>query len=405
MGRTTPNRIASEDSTKRLLDSPEMRASPLAGYDDVRNLARKRLPRCVLEFVEGGAGGEVTVRENIAAFARRTFDPHWLTDVAERDTATTVLGERVSMPLLLAPAGLARLAHPDGGELDAARAAEAAGTIFCVSIASSCSLEEIRAASNGPLWLQLYLWKNDDLVGSLADRARAAGYGALVLTIDVPVVGNRERDIRNGVGLPPPIRPDTVVDALRHPAWARAYLRTPSITMANLADIVPGDVGSIAAYVDRELTDQRATWERVGRLRRLWDGPLVIKGVLSARDALEAVRQGADAVYVSNHGGRQLDSSPATLDVLPEVVEAVGDRAEVLLDGGVRRGEDVVKARALGARACLAGRPWFLALGGGGRPLLEQWVGLVRRDVDRTLALVGVPRIDDVGPAVLRGTF
>jgi len=379
-----------------------MREPRLAGYDDVRSLARRRLPRGVLEFVEGGAGAEVTVGENRAAFARVTFDPRWLTDVAERDVSTTVLGERVALPLLLAPAGLARLAHPDGGELDAARAAEAAGTVFCVSIASSYSLEEIRAVSNGPLWLQLYLWRSDEVVRGLVDRARDAGYRALVLTIDVPVVGNRERDLRNGVGLPPPVRLDTLLDALRHPAWAKAYVRTPPVTMSNLAGVVPDGVGSIAAYVDRELTDQRAGWERVGRLRRLWDGPLVVKGVLSARDALEAVRQGADAVYVSNHGGRQLDSSPATLDVLPEIAEAVGDRAEILLDGGVRRGEDVVKARALGARACLAGRPWFLALGGGGRTLLERYLELVRRDVDRTLALVGVPRFDDVGPEILR---
>jgi L-lactate dehydrogenase (cytochrome) len=373
-----------------------------ASYDDVRRLARRRLPRGVFEFVDGGAGAEVTVAENRAAFARRAFDPRWLTDVAERETATTVLGQRVSLPLLLAPAGLARLAHPDGGELDAARAAEAAGTVFCVSIASSYSLEEIRAVSNGPLWLQLYLWKGDEVIAGLVERAQAAGYGALVLTIDVPVVGNRERDLRNGVGLPPPVRLDTVVDALRHPAWARAYVRTPPITMANLGGVVPDGVGSIAAYVDRELTDQRATWERVGLLRRQWDGPLVVKGVLSVRDALEAVRQGADAVYISNHGGRQLDSSPATLDVLPEIAAAVGGRAEILVDGGVRRGEDIVKARALGARACLAGRPWFLALGAGGRPLLEQWLAVVQRDVDRTLALIGVPRIDDVGAEVLR---
>ena len=374
----------------------------LAGYDDVRRLARRRLPRGVFEFVDGGAGGEVTVAANRRAFARRSFDPRWLADVTGRVTATTVLGQHVSLPLLLAPAGLARLAHPGGGELDAARAAAAAGTVFCVSIASSYSLEEIRAVSDGPLWLQVYLWRSDAVVRRLVERARAAGYSALVLTVDVPVVGNRERDVRNGVSLPPPVRLDTVVDAARRPAWLRAYLRGPAITMANLVDVVPGGVGSVAAYVDRELTDQTATWERVTWLRGLWDGPLAVKGVLSARDAREAVDRGADAVYVSNHGGRQLDGSPATLDVLPEIAEAVGGRAEILLDGGVRRGEDVVKARALGARACLAGRPWFFALGAGGRPLLEQWLELVRRDVDRTLALLGVPRIDDVGPDAVR---
>jgi L-lactate dehydrogenase (cytochrome) len=374
----------------------------VAGYDDVCRLARRRLPRGVLEFVEGGAGGEVTVAANRAAFDRRFFDPRHLSDVSARDTSTTVLGVRVRSPLLLAPAGLARLAHPSGGELDAARAAAAAGTIFCVSIAASCSLEEIRAVSDGPLWLQLYLWKDDELVRSLVDRARAAGYGALVLTIDVPVVGNRERDVRNGISLPPPLRLDTVLDAARRPAWTAAYLRSPAITMANLRDVVPGGVGPVAAYVDRELTDQTATWERVDWLRRLWDGPLVVKGVLSARDAREAAARGADAVYVSNHGGRQLDGAPATLDVLPEIVDAVGDRVEVLLDGGVRRGGDVVKARALGARACLAGRAWVLALAGGGQPLLEHWLALVHRDVDRTLALVGVPRIDDLGAEILR---
>jgi L-lactate dehydrogenase (cytochrome) len=374
----------------------------VAAYDDVRRLARRRLPRGVLEFVEGGAGGEVTVAENRAAFDRRFFDPRHLSDVTARDTSTTVLGVRVPSPLLLAPAGLARLAHPSGGELDAARAADAAGTVFCVSIASSYSLEEIRAVSDGPLWLQLYLWKDEELVRSLVDRARAAGYGAIVLTIDVPVVGNRERDVRNGVSLPPPVRLDTVLDAVLHPTWAAAYVRSPPITMANLSDVVPGGVGPIAAYVDRELTDLTATWERVAWLRRLWDGPLVVKGVLSARDAREAAARGADAVYVSNHGGRQLDGAPATLDVLPEIADAVGDRVEVLLDGGVRRGGDIVKARALGARACLAGRPWVLALAGGGQRLLEHWLELVQRDVDRTLALVGVPRIDDVGPEVLR---
>jgi L-lactate dehydrogenase (cytochrome) len=372
----------------------------IGSYDDVRRLSRRRLPRAVFEFVDGGAGGEVTLRANRAAFERLRFAPRWLTDVSERETSTTVLGERVSMPVLLAPAGLARLVHRHG-ELEVARAAGAAGTVFCVSIASSCSIEEIAEAATGPLWFQLYLWRSDEVVKGLVERARAAGYRALVLTIDVPVVGNRERDLRNGVSLPPRVRLDSALDACRRPRWLYGFLRGPAITLANLRDVVDGDVGAIASYVDRELNDPSATWERLSWLRRLWDGPLVVKGVLSARDALEAVKRGADAVCVSNHGGRQLDGSPATLDALPAIVDAVGDRAEVLVDGGIRRGEDAVKARALGARACLVGRPWVHALGAGGAPMVERMLELLRADVDRTLGLLGVPRVDDLDARVL----
>jgi L-lactate dehydrogenase (cytochrome) len=341
------------------------------------------------------------VRENRAAFERVRFDPRWLTDVSQREIATTVLGERVAMPLILAPAGLARLVHPQG-ELAVARAAGAAGTIFCVSTASSYSLEEIADVASGPLWMQLYLWRSSEVVEGLVARARAAGYHALVLTIDVPVVGNRERDVRNGASLPPRIHLDTALDALRRPRWLLDFLRGSTITFANLAEIVgSGDPGAIGTYVDRELNDPSATWERLDWLRRLWDGPLVVKGILSPRDAAEAVRRGADAVYVSNHGGRQLDGSSATLEALPGIVEAVGDRAEVLLDGGVRRGEDVVKARALGARACLVGRPWFMALAAAGEPGVARMLELIARDIDRTLALVGTLRIDDVDASVL----
>jgi L-lactate dehydrogenase (cytochrome) len=372
----------------------------IASYDDVRRAARRRVPRAVFDFVDGGAGAEVTLRGNRTAFERVVFEPRFLVDVAARETATTVLGERVAFPVLLAPAGLARLVHPDG-ELAAVRAAGAAGTIFCVSTASSCTLEEIADAASSPLWFQLYLWKSERVVDGLVDRARAAGYHALVLTIDVPVVGSRERDIRNGASLNPALDRRAVLDGARHPRWSYRWFRGPAVTFANLVDVVPGDVAEIAAYVDRELGAATATWDDLDRLRRRWDGPLVVKGVLSVEDAHEAVRRGADAVYVSNHGGRQLDGSPATLDVLPRIAEAVGDRVELLLDGGVRRGEDAVRARALGARAVLVGRPWVHALAAGGEEVVARQLALLRDGVDRTLALLGVPRLDDVGPAVL----
>ena len=371
-----------------------------ASYDDVRRAARRRVPRAVFEFVDGGAGAETTLRANRDAFEQVVFDPRYLVDVAQRETATTVLGERVAFPVLLAPAGLARLVHPEG-ELAAARAAGAAGTVFCVSTASSYSLEEIADAASGPLWFQLYLWRSEQVVDGLVDRARAAGYAALVLTIDVPVVGNRERDVRNGVSLRPKLDRRAVLDGARRPGWTYRWFRGADVTFANLVDVVPGGVAEIASFVDRELGAASATWDDLDRLRRRWDGPLVVKGVLSVEDAQEAVRRGADAVYVSNHGGRQLDGSPATLDVLPRIAEAVGDRAEVLLDGGVRRGEDAVKARALGARAVLVGRPWFHALAAGGEAALARQLGLLRDGVDRTLALLGVPRLDDVGPGSL----
>jgi L-lactate dehydrogenase (cytochrome) len=374
----------------------------IGSYDDARALAKRRLPKMVFEFVDGGAGGEVSLRANRAAFERVSFDPRWLTDVSHRDTSTTVLGEKVAMPLLLAPAGLAGLVHPQG-ELDVARAAGRAGTIFCISTASSYTVEEIADAATGPLWFQIYLWKSDEVVKGLIDRAAAAGYKALVLTIDVPATGNRERDLRNGIALPPRLSLGNALDVCRRPGWLRGLVQTPTLTFANLAGIAgTGDAASIPAYAEKELVDPTASWDRLDWLRRVWDGPLVVKGVLSARDAEEAVRRGADAVYVSNHGGRQLDSSPATLDVLPEVVAAVGDRAEVYIDGGIRRGEDVVKARALGAQAAFAGRPWFHALAAGGAAGVERLLEVIRLDIDRTLALVGVPRIDDVTADALR---
>jgi L-lactate dehydrogenase (cytochrome) len=370
--------------------------------DDLRRLAARRLPRMIFDFVDGGADGEVTMRANRSAFDDLQFQPRWLSDVSHRDTSTTVLGERVAMPFLLAPVGLATVVHPEG-DLAAVRAAGEAGTVFVVSTASGHTLEEITAAATGPVWFQLYLWRNEQVVKDLVARAERTGCKALVLTVDVPVVGKRERDLRNGMSLPPKIRWRNAVDSARRPRWLRNLATGPAITFANLTGLADGDsAASIGAYVDRELSDPSATWERVSWLRQMWSGPLVIKGILSAHDAAEAVRQGADAVYVSNHGGRQLDSVAGTCDVLAEVVDAVNGRAEVFLDGGVRRGSDIVKARAVGAKACLGGRPWVFGLAADGQAGVARMLEIMRGDVDRTLALLGAPRFDDVDGSVLR---
>lgn len=370
-------------------------------FEDLRRRAKRRLPRMIFDFVDGGADRESTLRDNVAAFERVRFVPRFLCDVAQRDTATTVLGQRIALPFVLAPAGLATVVHPEG-ELAVARAAGAAGTIFTASIASGYTIEEIADVATGPIWFQLYLWKDDQVVEALVRRAAAAGCSALVVTVDVPMVGKRERDLRNGMSLPPAIRPRGAIDAAWRVSWLRGLVTGPAINFANLVGVAEGDsTASIGAYVDRELVDQRATWDRLDWLRSLWDGPLVVKGILSVDDARAAVARGVDAVYVSNHGGRQLDGSPATLDVLPRVVEAVGDRVEVFVDGGVRRGADLAAARALGARVALGGRPWYFGLAADGERGVARSLQLLRADLDRTLALIGVPRFDDVDERVL----
>ena len=378
------------------------RPTPPHSYDDFRRLARRRLPRLLYDFVEGGADGEVTLRANHEAFDRVRFTPRSLVDVTERDAGVTVLGRRLEVPFICGPAGLARLVHREG-ELAVARAAAAAGTVFVISTASSYSIEEIAAVSDGPLWFQLYLWRSPDVVAQLVDRAAAAGCEALVLTVDVPLIGKRERDLRNGMMIPPRIGPAQALEAVRRPRWLWHLAAGPPVHFGCLLDLVPPNtnMASMGAYMDRELSDLSKTWQDVAWLRERWDGPLLIKGVMSAADARRCVEQGADAVIVSNHGGRQLDGLPAALDVLGEVVAEVGGDAEVILDGGIRRGADLVKARALGATAAMGGRAWFWALAAGGEAGVTRMLEILRGDVDRTLALLGRNSYEDLDAGIL----
>ncbi|WP_375765646.1 alpha-hydroxy-acid oxidizing protein [Archangium gephyra] len=362
------------------------------------------MPRFLFDFVEGGADDEVTVRANQQAFSDYTFRARTLVDVSARDVSTTLLGQRLALPVILGPVGLAGLLAPHG-EVLAARAAARLETIFTLSTMSVCTIEEVAAAGPAPRWFQLYIWKDREITRSLVERARAAGYSALCLTVDVPDMGNRERDVRNGFVVPPRPTPGNVMDLLLHLGWVLRMTRSPRATFGNFADtkaLSRRDAVSVAGYTSRQF-DQSVTWADLEWLRGLWPGPLVLKGITTAEDARRAVEHGVEAIVVSNHGGRQLDGLPASLDVLPEIVEAVDGKAELILDGGIRRGSDVVKARALGARACMIGRPFLYGLAAGGQAGVERVLEILRKEISSTLALLGCPRLEQLDASYLRG--
>ena len=378
------------------------RVPELLCVEDYRRLARRRLPRVAFDFIDGGADSEVTLRRNVEAFERLSLRPRHLVDVSSRSLETTVLGERVGLPVLIAPTGMSRVAGR-GGDVAGARAAAAHGAVFVLSTMSSDSIEDVRAAATGSLWFQLYLWAERAILERLLDRARAAGCRALVVTVDVPVIGNRRRDARNGFALPPRLRWRTAADLLSHPRWlAHAPSAVGAAHFLDDAGVRPSATMEHARLVNRLLANPGSSWRDLTWLRDRWDGPLLLKGTLTAEDARLAVECGVDGIVVSNHGGRQLDGAPASIDALAEVAEAVGDQVELLVDGGVRHGTDVIKARALGARAVLVGRPWLYGLAAGGEAGVAGVLEILRTEIDRALALLGRPRFDDVDASVLR---
>jgi L-lactate dehydrogenase (cytochrome) len=371
--------------------------------DDLRRLAMRRLPRAVFDFADGGAEDEQTLRANRADFAKLTLRPKILVDVSKRDQSTTILGTPVSSPLILAPTGLAGMLWAKG-EMAAARAAARHDVIFTLSTLGACSVEDVAEASNGPLWFQLYVMKDREVTRALVERAQRAGYRALCLTVDLPVLGQRERDLRNGATIPPKITVRNVVDVLRRPGWLRRVWLGPEITFRNFVGssaALTSDAGTLWQYVN-SLNDASVTWDDLAWFRSLWPGPIALKGVVTAEDARRAVSEGIEAIIVSNHGGRQLDSLPSAIEALPEIVDAVGDRAEVILDGGVRRGTDVVKALALGARACMIGRPMLYGLGAAGQAGVERSIEILKAELDRALALLGRPTLADLDRTAVR---
>tara|TARA_Y100001970_G_scaffold84711_1_gene106853 strand:+ start:691 stop:1875 length:1185 start_codon:yes stop_codon:yes gene_type:complete len=380
----------------------KMLAKNLTGVDaintvgDAREISKRKLPKMVWDFIDGGADGELAIAANRRSLNGIKLRPKFLTDVSNRDISAKIFGEKADLPFILSPSGMATIAHPQG-ELAVAKAADRAGAIFCVSTASGYTLEEIASVSNGRLWFQLYLWGNEEVVNSLIDRAENSGYEALVITVDVPVVGKRERDLANGMSLPVRIRPKNALNTLRKPKWLLGLLNGPDITFANLAGFAAGDdASSIGEYTDRELVDQTRTWDDLELIRKRWSGPLLVKGVMTPEDAISAVDAGADGIIVSNHGGRQMSFVPGVASIFESVVHAVGHRAEVFLDGGIRRGEDIIKARAIGATAACGGRPWYWGLAAGGEQGVEKVLSVLAADVDRTLALLGEEKFSNV---------
>jgi isopentenyl diphosphate isomerase/L-lactate dehydrogenase-like FMN-dependent dehydrogenase len=375
----------------------------IVNIDDLRKLARRRLPRALFDYVDGGAEDEHTLRANRAGFTRYTFSPRVLVDVSDRDQSTSVLGQHLSSPLILAPTGFTGMLWPRG-EIAAARAAARKGLVYTISTMSICSVEQIAQGSPGPLWFQLYVWRDREVTRSLIERARAAGCQALVITVDTPVLGQREKDIRNGMVVPPRITAKNVLDTLRRPAWLRDLFANPRITFGNFT--AGTDAGgknpiSVAEYTTRQFSPA-VSWSDLDWFRSLWPGPIAIKGIMSAEDARRAVEHGMEAIIVSNHGGRQCDYLPGAVEVLPEIVDAVDDRAEVILDGGIRRGSDVVKAIALGARACMLGKAFNYGVAAGGQAGTEKAIEILQKEIDRCLALIGRPNLTDLDRSVLR---
>lgn len=374
-------------------------ASPrVVCIEDFRPIARQRVPQSVFDYLDGGAEGEVTLRENCRVFNDITFRPRHAVSLASCSLCTRVLGFDLALPFLLAPVGYSRLMHP-GGEVAAARAAGRAGTGYILSTISGHKLEDVRAGSTGPVFYQLYLMGGRGAAEAAITRARTAGFNALVVTIDTPVSGIRERDYRNGMkelisgGLFDKI--PYLPQLFSRPGWLVSYVLDGGLPgLPNV--IVPGKGPMPLVDINAALAESAVTWADLRWIREVWKGPIVVKGVLTADDARHAMDEGVAAVSVSNHGGRQLDGVPASLRALPEVVEAVQDRIEVLMDGGIRRGTDIAKALCMGARAVLCGRAYAYGLAAAGEPGVDRAIEILRVDLERTLRLLGCPSVNEL---------
>jgi L-lactate dehydrogenase (cytochrome) len=373
--------------------------------DDLRRMAWRRLPRPIFDFLEGGADDEWTARRNLRAFDDVALTTRTLVDISTLDTRSRLFGQPIDWPVIIAPTGASQLFHHTA-EPAIARAAANSGTLYTLSTMSNTSLEEIGALNDAPKVFQLYVFKDRSRVESLIDRCRRADYRALCLTVDTPLSGNRERDRLNGMSIPPRWTLKNLLRFAARPTWSLNAAFRCRYTLANFDDLASAGTGSTALaleYVNSQF-DRTVTWRDAAWLAKLWNGPLAIKGILSAEDARRAVDVGATAVWVSNHGGRQLDGVPSAIECLPAVRAAVGGEIEIILDGGVRRGTHVLKALALGANACALGRPWLYGLAAAGEAGVSHALNILRSEFERDMALAGCAKLADIGPERLHAS-
>ena len=373
----------------------------VACIEDLRRIAHTRVPQDFMDYFESGSYTEQTLRLNQDDLQRLLLRPRVLADVAQRSQATTMAGQPVSLPFALAPIGMSGMAHQDG-EIHACRAAEAAGIPYILSTMSICSIEDVAAAVRKPFWFQLYIMKDRGFIRELIQRAIAAKCSALVLTVDLQVLGQRHRDLKNGLSVPPEIKLGTFMRIAARPRWAIGVLGGKRKTFGNLDGRIAGMEGvrSLSQWTAQQF-DQALSWNDVDWVRGLWPGPLILKGIMHEDDARRAVTSGATGIVVSNHGGRQLDGAPSSISVLPRIADAVGGAIEVLFDGGIRSGQDVMRALALGARGCLLGRAYVYGLCAGGEAGVRRAIEIVGSELDVTMALTGVRSIADIDRRVI----
>jgi L-lactate dehydrogenase (cytochrome) len=371
--------------------------------EDLRQIARRRVPRAFFDYADSGSYNEETLRANRADLEAIKLRQRVLVDVSQRSLATTIVGQKVAAPLILAPVGLTGMQHGNG-EILSAQAANEAGIPYTLSTMSICSIEDVAQATGKPFWFQLYVIRDRGFSKDILSRAAAAKCNALILTVDLQVLGQRHRDIKNGMTVPPEIRIKNIIDIATKPAWAFGILMGKRKTFGNLAGHVKGmnNVNSLAQWIGQQF-DPALSWKDVEWIKKIWPGKLILKGILDPEDAKTAVKLGADAIVVSNHGGRQLDGAPSSISALPAIADAVGADTEVLFDGGIRTGADILRALGLGARACLIGRAYIYGLGAGGQAGVAKAIDILKNELSVAMALTGINKISEIGRQVIVG--